>query len=462
MMNYNKSILAAAINDILNLGQEFLEELIEIPPQKELGDFSLPCFKLINKSLTNPFMIAKEIKKEFNSDIFERVEIHGVYLNFYLNKSVFMNSTIDNILLNGDKLGKSYIGSEKVIYIEDSFSVMTEGVGERINFSEVIKRSLYNIFKSQSYNVYDSCDFDYIDKDFLKNITDDLMKKEQIKYKNCAKVIELKDYNMMPFIAENIFGEVSKEAKVLGKLIYIKKFYDFNRYMIIGRKDKKISFNQLAKASQVLKIDLDEDSLEYIPLGMVRFEKYKDYSFIDIDSFLNEFKRNMKKNLHYANSLWNYEDRIEEKVLEEAVVFSYLKSPREKDKNISLNDIMSFHDESYLYVQHSYITALNILDKSKDIEFNCLMKGPIETSSWELAEILGEFHKKILEAINLLEPYVITQYIIDITQKFNKFILTIEGENPLYEPYQIKLIKAYKVVFNNAMKLIGVQTIDEI
>ena len=66
MMNY-KILLAAAINDILKLGQDFLAELIEIPPQKELGDFSLPCFKLINKPLANPFLIAKEIKKEFKN-----------------------------------------------------------------------------------------------------------------------------------------------------------------------------------------------------------------------------------------------------------------------------------------------------------------------------------------------------------------------------------------------------------
>lgn len=460
-MNY-KILLAAAINDILKLGQDFLAELIEIPPQKELGDFSLPCFKLINKPLANPFLIAKEIKKEFKNDVFERVEIHGVYLNFYLNKSAFMNFTIDEILLNEHNYGASHIGDGEKIYIDDSLSRMTNGVEGIIKFSEVIKKSLYNIFESQGYNVARSNDFDYIDNDLLSKITNALMEKEQVKCKNCAKVIELKDYNMMPFIVENIFGEVSKEAKIIGKLIYKKKLYDFQRFVIIGRKDKKIRFNQLSKALQVLEIDLAEDSLEYISLGIVRLEERDDYSFIDIYGDVNEFKRNMKKNLQYENSLWIYEDKIKEKVLKEAVIFFCLKTPREKDKSISLNDIMRFDDESYVYVQHSYIRVLNILNKSKQIDFHCTIPVSIEKYFYELVEILSVFNKKILEAINSLEPYVIARYIIDITKVFNKLVLTIERERAFYEPYEIKLFKAYKIVLENAMKLIGVQTMDGI
>ena len=72
------------------------------------------------------------------------------------------------------------------------------------------------------------------------------------------------------------------------------------------------------------------------------------------------------------------------------------------------------------------------------------------------------FNKKILEAINSLEPYVIARYIIDITKVFNKLVLTIERERAFYEPYEIKLFKAYKIVLENSMKLIGVQTMDEI
>lgn len=460
-MNY-KILLADAINDVLNLGQEFLAEFIEIPPQKELGDFSLPCFKLIDKSLSNPFFIAKEIKKKFKSDFFEGVEIHGVYLNFYINKNAFMNFTIDEILLDGCNYGLSSIGSGEKIYIDNSLSIRADGLEGIINFSDVIRKSLYNIFESQGYDVATSNDFDYIDNDLLSKMTNFLMVKEEFKCKNCAKVIELKDYNMRPFIVENIFGEVSKEAKILGKLIYKNKFYDFNRFMIIGRKDKKISFNQLSKALKVLEIDLAEDSLEYISLGRVRLTECSDYNFIDIYDALYEFKRNVKENLQYENSLWTYEDKINEKVLKEAIRFFYLKTPREKDKNIFLNDIMTFDCQSYFYVHHSYIRVLNILKNSKHIDFQCDIPDSIEGYSYELVEMLSMFRKKILEAINLLEPYVITQYIIDITKAVNKFILTVEREKSFYEPYEIKIFKAYIVVFKNAMKLIGVQTMDDI
>lgn len=391
-----KIILAAAINNIIKLEQDYIEKLIEVPPQKEFGDFSFPCFKLINKIEKNPALIAKEIKSQFENDAFEKVEIQGVYLNFYLNKSKLMNSTVDDILLDEDEYGKSSDGINKKICIESLPSIEIKENNENNISMEVIKGYLTNIFKIQGYDV---CSMNH-DEDDLYNeriteIKNEIIENNEVKDVNCAKVIELKKYNMSPFIIEEISEEISLEFKMLLDIIYKKEICNFDKYIIVGRKDEKIYFNKLVKVLDIVGANFPKDSLEYTT----------DFKAIRLD------------------------------------------------------------DESYIYVQDAYIKAMNILRKVKKSDLDCKIPNSIDIYSYELVKLLGSFNKEILSAINFLEPSIITRYIIDIVQAFDKFYdadLPIEWDKKQDEIYKIKIIKATTIVLKNAMKLIGVQIFKEI
>lgn len=84
-----------------------IKELIEVPKNSDMGDYSLPCFSLAKKLRKNPIEIAKEIAAKINKKNFEKVEAVNGYVNFYLDKKAIAEKTINLISRQGDKYGKS-------------------------------------------------------------------------------------------------------------------------------------------------------------------------------------------------------------------------------------------------------------------------------------------------------------------------------------------------------------------
>ena len=102
----------------VSLSKKEIENLIEIPPSSDLGDYSFPCFALASVFKKNPSEIATEISKKLNKSIktkteFEKVLPAGPYINFHINKKIL----VENILKN---LGNKPAKTGKIIMIEFS------------------------------------------------------------------------------------------------------------------------------------------------------------------------------------------------------------------------------------------------------------------------------------------------------------------------------------------------------
>ena len=107
-MNY-KNEIAEVIKNNVDIELEAIEKLIEIPPQPEMGDYAFPCFQLAKILRRDPNIIARELKSKLNQDNFEKVESLGAYVNFFIDKSEFIKSTLEKILSEGDDYGLSLI-----------------------------------------------------------------------------------------------------------------------------------------------------------------------------------------------------------------------------------------------------------------------------------------------------------------------------------------------------------------
>ncbi len=71
------------------LKKEEIENILEIPPNLEMGDFAFPCFVLSKKLKKAPNIIVEELAEKFkNLKIFgiEKIEVKGPYLNFFIDK----------------------------------------------------------------------------------------------------------------------------------------------------------------------------------------------------------------------------------------------------------------------------------------------------------------------------------------------------------------------------------------
>ena len=115
-----KKIIAEELKKVTNI--ENIEEYIEIPTNKEMGDYSLPCFKLAKEMKKAPQIIANEIKEKLNipKNSISKIEVVNGYLNFYINTLALTQTLFEEIDNKKEKYGSSNLGENKTIVIDYS------------------------------------------------------------------------------------------------------------------------------------------------------------------------------------------------------------------------------------------------------------------------------------------------------------------------------------------------------
>ena len=149
----HKRKVAEVIREQVNMDLHTIEELIEIPPKTEMGDYAFPCFQLAKNFRKAPNIIAEELKEKLKKDGFKKVQNLGPYVNFFIDKSEFIKKTLEKILSEADNYGKSNIGEGKTICIEYSSPNIARPFQAEDLFSTVIGNSLYKLFKKEGYKV---------------------------------------------------------------------------------------------------------------------------------------------------------------------------------------------------------------------------------------------------------------------------------------------------------------------
>ena len=136
-----------------NIGIEKDDIIIEIPKDRALGDFAMPCFGLAKKMHQNPSIIASNILEKMDKSNFDNIEIKNGYINFFLNKRKTVENIIKNVLNEKDKYASSDIGNDKNIVIDYSAPNIAKPFGVGHLRSTVIGNAIKNIYKKLGFNV---------------------------------------------------------------------------------------------------------------------------------------------------------------------------------------------------------------------------------------------------------------------------------------------------------------------
>lgn len=116
-----KNEIAQKISALTNMEMNRVIELMEVPPQHNMGDYAFPCFQLAKTMRKAPNMIAAELASKVQPDnIVEKAEQAGGYLNFFINKSEYIKQTVESVLEQNEKFGQSDIGKGKKVVVEYS------------------------------------------------------------------------------------------------------------------------------------------------------------------------------------------------------------------------------------------------------------------------------------------------------------------------------------------------------
>ncbi len=149
-MDYKKYI--AEKLTVEGVSNEELYELIALPPNTEMGDYAIPCFKFAKLLRKSPVMIAEELKNSLSPDevISEITAVNG-YLNFKINKDGFVRATLDKILSEKEKFGASDEGAGKTVCIDYSSINIAKPFHIGHLSTTVLGGALYRIFNALGY-----------------------------------------------------------------------------------------------------------------------------------------------------------------------------------------------------------------------------------------------------------------------------------------------------------------------
>lgn len=151
-----KGTISERISEILGISKEVLRKSIEVPPEREYGDYAFPCFKFAGEFKKSPAEIAKEFEKKLQGSMsilkeLSSVKAVGPYLNIFLNRSFVTGKIVGEILTK--EFAIRLKGERKTVVIDYSSPNIAKPFGIGHLRSTVIGNALKNIFNFLGYRV---------------------------------------------------------------------------------------------------------------------------------------------------------------------------------------------------------------------------------------------------------------------------------------------------------------------
>lgn len=142
------------LDESLPLKASRIEELLEIPPSADMGDFALPCFELAAKLKKSPQEIARELAESFRpTGGIRAVKTSGPYLNFSVDREAMMSELLTRIHSRGGNYGQSDKTSRGTVVIDYSSPNIAKHLGVHHLRSAIIGRALYRLYRAVGYEV---------------------------------------------------------------------------------------------------------------------------------------------------------------------------------------------------------------------------------------------------------------------------------------------------------------------
>ena len=147
-----KDKIADLIHKETGLDKNSIISAIEIPPDSKLGDYAFPCFTLAKTLKKGPQNIAVELQEKLSKSnlsedhkYFELIDYKGAYLNFFVNKEIFIKNSLNKIWKDKESFGMQ----------KNSSIILIESPGPNTNKplhlghlrNMLLGQSIYNISK---------------------------------------------------------------------------------------------------------------------------------------------------------------------------------------------------------------------------------------------------------------------------------------------------------------------------
>lgn len=364
--------------------------------------------------------------------------------------------------------------AEKDPSLEDEgrmyFKKLEDGSKEEVELWEKFKNLSLQEF-DKVYDVlgvkFDSYAGESFYNDKMNAVIEEIESKNLLVESNGAKVVMMEEENMPPCIIKKADGATIYATRDLAAAFYRKKTYDFYKSIYVVGADQSLHFKQVFKVIEKMGYDWAQDC-KHVGFGLIRFADRKlstrKGQVIFLEDLLNEAVAKTRETIEEKNPGLANKEEVAKKVGIGAVVFTYLKNRREKDIVFKWDEMLNFDGETGPYVQYTYARGKSILRRAGEISGEADFSKLTSKEEFELVKVLGSFNEEILDAIDKLEPSIVTRYVIEVAKAFNKFynahnIMATEEQE--IKNARLKMVEAACQVIKNGLSLIGLDVVEE-
>ena len=559
MQDFKVAIANCLKEKIEDLSLEEIVGLIEVPPNKDMGDYAFPCFKLAKVFRKAPNMIAAELAEGIEAQgAIAKVMPMGGYVNFFVNKSQLAETVIKDVLTQKENYGHSDLGKGKTIVLDFSSPNIAKPFHIGHIRTTVIGNSLYKIYDSQGYDtvrvnhlgdygtqfgklivafilwgskeaveanpipellklyiqfhdeaekhpemedearawftklengdeeakelwqwfrdeslkefsrVYDLLDIEFDSyngesfySDKMARVIDIINEKGILKESKGTNIVDLEEYNMPPALITKNDGSTLYMTRDLAAALYRKENYDFEKCIYVVGSQQSLHFQQLFKVLELVGFEWAKDMV-HVPFGMVALEEgtmsTRKGRVVFLEDVLKQAIEKTKETMLAKNPNALNVDEIAKQVGVGAVVFQELSNSRIKDYTFSWDRTLSFDGETGPYVQYTHARCCAVLRKANeevttDIKYELLN----DVDCAEVLKVIASFNKNILNAMRKNEPHIITRFVLDLAQAFNKFYHdnAIFVDDAELRKARLALVAATRQALENGLKLLG-------
>lgn len=321
---------------------------------------------------------------------------------------------------------------------------------------------------------FDSWNGEAFYNDKMAPVLEELEQKGLIKESEGAKIVDLSEYNMAPCLLVRSDGATLYATRDLAAAFYRKKTYDFYKCLYVVAYQQNLHFKQFFKVIELMGYDWYK-GLVHVNFGMVSLADGTMSTRKGKVVLLNDlFDRAIEKSLaiiaEKSPNLKNKEE-VSERVGLGAVVFFALSNNRIKDIVFSYDKVLNFDGETAPYVQYTNARCNSVL-KNLNTDVKSYLSAPFtaeelsavtDSESQAVVALLSRFQNILADAADKYEPSILTRYVIDLAQAYNKFYLENRILNAPEATRRARagLTYATGTVLTEAMRILGVTAVEE-